>query len=119
MVSGESHTTEGGGYRLQVVETDGLPRVEPRRKQVLVLHVCPGWTAQDRQRLLQRWYRERLRELAPRVLEKWHTELGVEVRAWGIKRMKTKRGSCNAKASRSARRRHEPFALLLPSRRSR
>lgn len=100
MVTGESHYYRGRRYRLHVVETDGPPRVELRGKQALVLHVRPEWTAEDREHLLLRWYRERLRELAPRLLARWQAELGVEVREWGIKRMKTKWGSCNPKARR-------------------
>src|SRR5437868_2422738 len=52
MVSGESHFYRGRRYRLQVVETDDLPLVEPRGKQALVLHIRAGWTAEDRERLL-------------------------------------------------------------------
>lgn len=100
MVSGESHYYRGRRYRLQVVETDARPRVELRGHHGLVLHVRPEWTAEDRERLLQRWYRERLRDLVPRLLDKWQDELHVTVREWGIKRMKTKWGSCNPKARR-------------------
>jgi predicted metal-dependent hydrolase len=45
---------------------------------------------------LDAWYRERLRELLPRLLDKWQVKLEVRVSAWGIKKMKTKWGSCNA-----------------------
>lgn len=100
MVSGESHYYRGRRYRLEVVETDGLPRVELRGLRALVLHVRPGCSAEDRERLLQRWYRDRLREIVPGLLVKWQAKLGVEVCAWGIKRMKTKWGSCNARARR-------------------
>ena len=100
MVSGESHYYRGRRYRLRIVETDGPPRVELRGQQVLVLHVRRKQTAQGRQRLLQRWYRARLREVVPGLLDKWQEELGVTVRDWGIRRMKTKWGSCNAKARR-------------------
>jgi predicted metal-dependent hydrolase len=100
MTSGESHYYRGRRYRLQVVATDGPPRVEVRGHQSLVLHVRPGATAEDRERLLQGWYRDRLREVASRLLARWQEKLGVEVAAWGIKRMKTKWGSCNPKAGR-------------------
>jgi predicted metal-dependent hydrolase len=99
MVSGESHYYRGRRYRLQVVESDTQPRVE-LRGDTLVVHVCPQWTTEDRERLLQRWYRDRLRDLVPRLLHKWQGALGVTVRQWGIKRMKTKWGSCNPKARR-------------------
>lgn len=100
MVSGESHYYRGRRYRLQVVETDAQPRVELRGYHALVLHVRPEWTTEDRERLLQSWYRERLRDLVPRLLDKWQPELDVAAREWGIKRMKTKWGSCNPKTRR-------------------
>lgn len=100
MTSGESHYYRGRRYRLQVVETDGAPRVELRGHQAMVLHVHAGWTAHDRELLLQGWYRDRLREVVARLLSRWQENLGVEVGHWGIRRMKTKWGSCNPKARR-------------------
>jgi predicted metal-dependent hydrolase len=100
MVSGESHYYRGRRYRLQVIETDARPRVELRGHHALLLHVRPEWTPGDREHLLQRWYRERLRELVAPLLERWRDELDVTVREWGIKRMKTKWGSCNSSARR-------------------
>jgi len=100
MTSGESHFYRGRRYRLQVVESDGPPRVELRGHHAMVLHVRPGWNAEDRERLLQRWYRDRLREIVSPLLMRWQDDLGVEVHEWGIKRMKTKWGSCNPKARR-------------------
>jgi len=38
--------------------------------------------------------------LIPPLLEKWQTILGVQVADWGIKKMKTKWGSCNPAARR-------------------
>lgn len=100
MTSGESHYYRGRRYRLQVVETDRAPRVELRGHQAIVLHTRAGSTAAERERLLQRWYRVQLREVASKLMSRWEEKLGVEVGRWGIKRMKTKWGSCNAKARR-------------------
>jgi predicted metal-dependent hydrolase len=100
MVSGESHYYRGRRYRLQVVETEGSPRVELRGRQALVLHVRSEWSADDRERLLHRWYRERLRSHVRRLLDKWQRKLAVTACEWGIKRMKTKWGSCNPSAGR-------------------
>ena len=54
----------------------------------------------ERERLLQRWYRERLKKQVTPLLEKWQPIVGVEPSAWGIRKMKTKWGSCNTEASR-------------------
>jgi predicted metal-dependent hydrolase len=100
MVSGESHYYRGRRYRLQVIETDGVPRVELNGHHVLRLYVRANDTAESRERLLQRWYRARLRDVIPDLLARWQDDLDVTVDEWGIKRMKTKWGSCNAKARR-------------------
>jgi predicted metal-dependent hydrolase len=83
-----------------VVETAGFGRVELRGHHTLVLHARPAATVEDRDRLLQRWYRDRLRERVPPLLAKWQERLGVAAHQWGIKKMKTKWGTCNAKARR-------------------
>lgn len=100
MVSGESHYSLGRRYRLEVVETRDKGTVVLRNRSIMELHVRPGSDAEQRERVLQRWYRERLLEIVPPLLAKWQAELGVKVAQWGIKRMKTKWGSCNAKAGR-------------------
>jgi predicted metal-dependent hydrolase len=50
--------------------------------------------------VLREWYRDRLRELISPILAKWEKAIGVRVRACGIRKMKTKWGSCNAQAQR-------------------
>jgi predicted metal-dependent hydrolase len=100
MVSGESHYFLGGRYRLRVVEHKGAGRVVLCNRATLELHVPRENDANYRERVLQRWYRERLRELAPPLITKWQAVLGVEVSDWGIKKMKTKWGACNAEAGR-------------------
>lgn len=101
LVDGESHFFCGRRYRLRVIEVgEGRARVEVSAKQILALHVPRGAAVEVRDRVLQAWYREQLRARVPPLLEKWEAKLGVRVRAWGIKRMKTKWGSCNASAGR-------------------
>ena len=64
------------------------------------MHVRPGTSPDRRRLLLQEWYRKQLRELIPPLIDKWEPVLGVHVADWGIKRMKTKWGSCNVTAGR-------------------
>jgi predicted metal-dependent hydrolase len=100
MTSGESHYYRGRRYRLQVVATDGPPRVEVRGHQALVLHVRPGSTAEDREGCSSAGTATACAR-SPRLLARWQAKLGVEVAAWGIKRMKTKWGSCNPRPAAS------------------
>ena len=100
MVSGESHYFMGRRYRLRVHEQDGPQRVAIRGLRMLDLFVRPGATTEQREDVLLRWYREQLKALIPPLLEKWQPVLGVRVRDWGVKRMKTKWGTCSTDAGR-------------------
>jgi len=95
MVSGESHFFLGRRYRLRVIEHAGAGCVVLRGRTRLELHVRAGSNAQGRERVLQEWYREQLRALIPPLLAKWEAILGVHATNWGIKKMKTKWGSCS------------------------
>ena len=66
----------------------------------LDLFVRRGSSTAQREAVLLRWHREQLRALLPPLLEKWQPMLGVQVAAWGIKKMKTKWGSCNVDSGR-------------------
>jgi len=49
---------------------------------------------------LTREDRARLAEAIPPLVARWEAALGVKVSAWGIKRMKTRWGSCNTATGR-------------------
>lgn len=100
MVNGESHFFLGRRYRLRVTEEKGPYSVKVSSGGYIDMHVRPGTSSDRRRLLLQEWYREQLRELIPPLIEKWEPVLDVGVTSWGIKRMKTKWGSCNVTAGR-------------------
>ena len=100
MVSGESHYFLGRRYRLRVHETTGALRIALRGTATMDLFVRPDTTVERREQVLHEFYRAELKRLLPELLEKWQPKLGVEARAWGIKRMKTKWGTCNIEARR-------------------
>jgi hypothetical protein len=100
MVSGESHYLSGQRYRLRVYVTDGAAKVVIRNASIIELHVRLGASIKTRQKVLMSWYRKQLKDAVPPLLQKWQKRLGVNVSAYGIKRMKTKWGTCNADANR-------------------
>lgn len=100
MVNGESHYFLGQRYRLRVHEQDGPARVAVRGIASLDLFVRAGTSPEQREAVLLRWYREQLKALIPPLLEKWQPILSVQVAHWGIKKMKTKWGSCNPTSRR-------------------
>lgn len=94
MVSGESHYLWGARYRLDVVYQPGKHQIIPQG-EFLHLTVSPGTTTENRVAVLHDYYRQQLKLRIPLLLGKWQPRMGVEVGGWGIKRMKTKWGSCN------------------------
>ena len=99
-VTGETHYHAGQRYRLRVTEGPGRARVEREGQGFLHLHVPPSSTVEKRARVLTAWYRERLKEVTPPLIARWEPVLGVTVAEWGVKRMKTRWGSCNVRARR-------------------
>jgi predicted metal-dependent hydrolase len=99
-VSGESHDYLGQRYCLNVIYHQAPPRIELGDDQSLDLYVREGSDSARRERVLLEWYRGQLKTLIPPIIAQWEPVLGVGVSAWGVKRMKTRWGSCNIKARR-------------------
>jgi len=100
MITGESHYFQGRRFRLDVIEYMGPALVRLLNNTTLELRVRPGTGRDKREAILQRWYRQHLREQIPPRIARWEPEIGVTVSQWGIKKMKTLWGSCNPEARR-------------------
>jgi hypothetical protein len=100
MVTGESHYVQGRRYRLDVVEQNAPATVRLRNNTFLELRVRPGTDRQKREAVLAQWYRQQLRQQIPALIARWEPIIGVTVAEWGIKKMKTRWGTCNIQARR-------------------
>lgn len=100
MVSGESHYLWGRHYRLDIVEKTGKHLVSEKGSDKLELKVSSNTTVDNRLKLLNQFYRQKIQDELLKLLPHWQTKLGVEANSVGIKRMKTKWGSCNIQAKR-------------------
>lgn len=100
MVTGESHYYQGRRYLLDVVEQNAPSSVRIVNNTKIELRIRPGTDRDDREAVLLRWYRRRLREQIPPLLAKWEPKVGVNVAGVRIKKMKTRWGTCNSKARR-------------------
>ena len=99
-VSGESHYFQGARYRLNVIQHDGSNMVVVRNKRFIDLYVRPESSVDQRRRVMAAWYRQYLKDIIPGVIAKWELLMGVSVKEWGVKQMKTKWGTCNINAGR-------------------
>lgn len=99
-VSGESHYYLGKRYLLNVKETKDKPRIEIKRAKHIDLYIKEGSTIEQRKHLMQEWYRQQLKKVIPRYIQKWQDKTGITINEWRVKQMKTKWGSCNRDAKR-------------------
>lgn len=100
-VSGESHYFLGQRYLLNVIYTNKRKQgVEIRNKKYIDLYVRENTPKYLRERVMTEWYRRELKKLIPPIIAKWEPIIGVGVNEFGVKKMKTRWGSCNPKAKR-------------------
>jgi len=99
-VSGESHYYKGNRYLLNVIYHNAAPKVEIRNKTYIDLYVRVGSTKEKREKVLTEWYRNQLKVQVPALIDKWQKIIGVKVNDWGIKKMKTKWGTCTIASCR-------------------
>lgn len=100
MVGGESHYFLGRPYRLRVIEHNGPNNVSFEGNSGLILRVRPGTSRDKREQILNDWYRRHMRSTIPDLIRKWQPIIDVQVDDWGVKKMKTRWGSCNTRARR-------------------
>jgi predicted metal-dependent hydrolase len=79
------------------VTTHYAPPLVRLKHRTLVLKVRPRSSLAERQGLVEKWYRDLLRQEAEVAIERWSARLGVSPRRLFVQRMKTKWGSCNPK----------------------
>jgi predicted metal-dependent hydrolase len=99
-VSGESHYFWGRRYLLEVVDENKPMQVALKGKNKIVLQIPPNYPMPKREEVMMRWLRKELRKEAAGLFEKWQKKIGVKASSWGIKRMKTRWGTCNHGAGR-------------------
>lgn len=95
----ESHYFLGERYLLKVVEQDNSPKIVLKKKEIRMI-VRPDTTQEKKKEILDEWYRSELKRIVPPIIEKWETKIGVKPTEYGIKKMRTKWGTCNPVAKR-------------------
>ena len=90
----ESHYVWGKRYLLKLVEKAAAPTVELKHNK-MILQLRPAASHEKRQEVLDAWYREQLKEVAPSLIAKWEKAVGVKVGKFFVQKMKTKWGSCS------------------------
>ncbi len=92
--SQEKHYYLGKQYRLRIIEKNAFPRIA-MCGHTIEMHVRPNTPCQKKEALLDAWYRQRLKEIIPAIIRTYEAVLAVRVHTFGIKKMKTRWGTCN------------------------
>lgn len=99
-VSGERHYYQGDRYILNVFDHAATSKVVIRDKTNLDLYVRHNSLEEQREQVLDNWYRQQLKAKLPSLIAKWEKVVGVKINDWGVKKMKTRWGTCNIQAKR-------------------
>jgi predicted metal-dependent hydrolase len=95
----ESHHFKGKRYLLKVIEHNAKPKVILKHS-VIELYIRPNSTIEKRKQILDEWYRAELKKIVPKMIEKWEKKMGVKSNEFGIKKMRTRWGTCNTEVKR-------------------
>lgn len=95
----ESHYFQGKRYLLKIIEHNKPPNVLIKHSTI-ELYVKPNTPVEKRKEVIDEWYRAQLKLIAPTLIKRWEGKIGVQSNEYGIKKMRTKWGTCNIKAKR-------------------
>ena len=93
MISGETHYLWGRRYRLEVIELDAIQNIAHSVKLKggkLILTISTGTSTADKLKILNEYYRTRLKARAPDLIHKWSEQIDVTASGWQVQKMKTK-----------------------------
>ena len=93
-VEGERHYLWGRPCVLELRETKAAVKVALNGDR-LILEVRAGTKSRKKRALLDEWYRARLMEALPPLIEKWEPLTGVKAGRLSARKMKSRWGSCN------------------------
>ncbi len=93
----ESHYFNGKRYLLKIIQHNAAPRVNLQHSTI-ELYVRPKTSKEKMKAILDEWYRGHLKATLHRLIAKWEKKMNIQVNEFGIKKMRTKWGTCNRKA---------------------
>jgi len=95
----ESYYFNGNRYLLSIVEKNAPPMVKIEHSTIK-MYIRPGTSIMKMRIILDEWYRTQLKNHARTIIKEWEDKIDIKVNEFGIKKMKTKWGTCNREAKR-------------------
>ena len=99
MVTDERHYLWGKAYRLEIIACVGRPKIQILADRIQLM-IAPDTSTEKKLLVLDAFYRTQLKNHLEKMIAYWQEEMGVEASSFGIKRMKTRWGSCNTRSKK-------------------
>ena len=94
-VNGEMIEFLGKKFQLQIVKNQEKTIVYSDYQQKIIINLATEISRDDYQKLLSQFYRFELKKILIPMISKWQKKMNLQSNFVGIKKMKTKWGSCN------------------------
>ena len=98
-ITRESHYYLGKRYLLKVIEHNASPKVVIKH-ETMEMYIRPNTGIVKRLEIVDEWYRQRVKEIVPGLIAQYEKAMKVNVAEFGIKKMKTRWGTCSIQAKR-------------------
>lgn len=98
-ISDEEHYFFGKKYKLEITE-HGSALKASLHENIIKLRVRKNSTREQKIKILDNFYRAELKKIIPQHIKELEKKMKVEVKEFGIKKMKTRWGTCNPRAKR-------------------
>lgn len=99
LITGSSLYFLGEPYSLTFHENSKLMQVT-LIEQTIHCFIKTNTSQEEKEKSLEAWYRHEMKKILPELILKWQAIIGVQVASFGIKKMKTRWGTCNTRAAR-------------------
>ncbi|WFA07694.1 SprT family zinc-dependent metalloprotease [Tissierella sp. Yu-01] len=92
-ITGEKHLFFGQEYTLQIIVSNRT-KIEIADNHIN-LYIPQNTSIDKKESLMSEWYRSELKKAIPNYIEKYERLMKVKVEDWGIRKMKSRWGTCN------------------------
>lgn len=98
-INDEIHYLWGEKYHLQIIENSRANSVKIKEDKI-ELHLKKAASLEQKRKILDEFYRAQIKKIIPKLIAKYEKKMAVKVSEFGVKKMKTRWGTCNTKARR-------------------
>ncbi len=96
---GEMHYYQGQSLALKIINSTSTAEVMVNG-DALELHINDSSPIEKRKFAIENWYRRELKQHIPILIIKYEQLMNLKVEEFGVKKMKTRWGTCNPRAKR-------------------